>query len=42
MSTRPVSVPPMKLSGLEPFSVGAGSLFVNRFGGNVLHAGRAA
>ena len=26
MSTHPVSVPPMKLSGLEPFSIGAGSL----------------
>ena len=25
----PVAVPPMKLSGLEPVNIGAGTLFVN-------------
>ena len=29
MTAQKIPVPPMKLSGLEPVSIGAGSLFVN-------------
>ena len=29
MTSAPVAVPPMKLSGLEPVTIGAGHLFVN-------------